>query len=693
MPVLVTSPSSPGALDRESVLKASYKPANVFGEPNFPFSPDKLQYPMSTITNSHAELPTTGIPDSKISTFDLIRRMMNENRFRKKLRKGTVKNNENALQVNLRNTGSDTSVTSASAVDIELSRSNPMTPTDSLVTTPSDDSKSEKPLFLSTDDDESDRPPRSLASTNFPFSFMSPRPDTAEPGEVLPQVTKQHVAKVEVDEKLALRRFVDKAIQSGIEVKKENGEYPFQDQRPIRPKLRPGINFTAQFQTAPQVHAAPRISVKSEPQVEFPLSGNDQDRRVLAEPALPRPLFSVSAVELVPPRVELATVTGYPYPHGSPPPAPAGSPPLKPASQPPFDKPPPSRPITTAASTIYIASPNGTMPSQQTITFAPRTIVSPPPRRARRANKAPQTPKQPPTMPRRGSYRQSPPRYSPSDKNRNRRRTQQSWTNELNERERDMLAHGTHLLSAQRDFDYRRHQWDRFRAHDAEALRRLRADLDASRRIIESDQRLLREDKESTRIATEKANEMIMEAADQVSKQLQSLAAYSENLAEIYEGSGLSYPTSAHALGGIIRQFTFIIERQAIDSSALDAFILHRIVSPAIRFLIFSFKSHGYLDTISAIRPPDDDIRRLARVVQHLRSQLSNEQVASAPGIACDFETRVLVTRNAFSPPPTDSSRESSPSSEPDSLSKPTRTLSDASMKSNAPSRNSGEFV
>ena len=578
----------------------------------------------------------------KRSPIEVLRKFIHDNNLRdaRKRKHIIVNGNHNSRDTSPALSTDEKSVTTSSSDTTNSSASVTNSDHSTSITSATNGSttKSHKPLFPD-DDDHATKPFSPLRVLNAVKAQETARSKTPAFGEPQGALAKHNANETKDDKSQFLFKFIKKAQESGIEVKNEKGELITDVLDPRLRSLRPGLNFlfptsgdskeitnnipedTKVQHTLPlQPSLLERIQgLTQAPPITVDVKINRPETINKSYPHLhsftPPSTFHTSAVEVLP------SIHNFLQPNfpGSPPPNPPPGLPVHPSL--------PPKPLT-AQPAFYYAAPN-MIPTHQNITFAPRTIVSPPPRQDARG------PARQQPAAHNGHHHHPPPphmkRQPPFDS--------QAWTRDLGELERDVLAKQSHLLKLQRDFDQRRQLWDRSRNTEADNLTRLRTDIESGHKMVQEDRSSLIQDREQLDKATSEAMEQITDANSRVAKQLQSLSEFTGNINHLIDALECSPLTPTSALGTIVRQLTFIIEEQAYQTTPFLAFSLYRIVAPALRFLLFTLRRHYNIDGIEAITPPQRDIDRFAKLVCGLKSQIDDKQLNDAPGLPTEFET------------------------------------------------------
>jgi hypothetical protein len=634
--VSVSSPQSSLLHDRRMVPPATRGfPVSVPVESNDTNQYSMLDNPFHVHQNGRPANDSQPTPTKRNSPIDVIRNLIRDNSRRETRKRKTSSlkhshSDEPTIDADAYASpaNSDNSTTSSFRTTSSITQSlmYPSSEDNTPATSSSIDIKP-LPLFLEPDEvKQTDVVPSSNAVEEKGIQHPESPDEHLEEGEV---------RKIVEDKDLIIKRFIDNAKKSGIEVKDTNGELVTDNLDPRKRSLRPGLNFVfpAKGNTIVAPSAAPSVTpppLMTRPTLLERLQGPPAKPSITAVHAAGAPLrtsssspsqrtFQVSTVEMLP-SIHTFLESGYPSqpPPNQPPEHPIFANPYKPQ---PFE----SNPMPPA---VFVTAPN-MVPSHQNITFAPRTIVSPPPRQGRR-----QSPKQQPSP-----NKEPSPRYSPPSLKGEAPFASRGWTRDLNDLERDVLGKHVHLLNLQREFDQRRRLWDRSRNRDHDSIAKLRADVEASQRLVEADRVLAKDDREHLRELTRQSAEQIAEANNRLDKQVDSLSQLAGNLHHLADRFDMGPFTPSAALGSVIRQLTFIIEEQSIQTTPAQAFTLYRVIAPALKFLLITLRKHTYLEKIPHISPPPSDLQRFSKLVRRLRAQLTDDQIDDAPGPAMEFET------------------------------------------------------
>ncbi|KAF9511127.1 hypothetical protein BS47DRAFT_1395399 [Hydnum rufescens UP504] len=96
--------------------------------------------------------------------------------------------------------------------------------------------------------------------------------------------------------------------------------------------------------------------------------------------------------------------------------------------------------------------------------------------------------------------------------------------------------------------------------------------------------------------------------------------------------------TPLTALRLIVWHLGFIIQEHNIQTCTVCTFAIYHLIAPPLKYLLLTLQRHEHLKIIPKILPPPQELSRFCKLIRSLHSQLTEEELAAAPGLFTDFE-------------------------------------------------------
>ncbi|KAF9512323.1 hypothetical protein BS47DRAFT_1363228 [Hydnum rufescens UP504] len=233
----------------------------------------------------------------------------------------------------------------------------------------------------------------------------------------------------------------------------------------------------------------------------------------------------------------------------------------------------------------------------------------------------------------------------------------------------DLAEHERQVYCQIREFDQRRKAWEQIHAWNEDSLEKVQRDVEESQKAVVEDRQSIKEDRVQVLQSVQCSADCVIATNNQITNQLSSLATFTAEFNCMMDTIITVPVTSSTTLGVVIRHLGFIVQEHDLQSGPTQAFALYQLIAPPLKYLLLTLQKHEHLGIIPEILPPPEELSWFSTFIRNVRNQLTQEELAAAPGLVTDFESKqylLSVTPQdpltpplspSFTPSDTDSSK------------------------------------
>ncbi|KAF9511552.1 hypothetical protein BS47DRAFT_1363791 [Hydnum rufescens UP504] len=181
--------------------------------------------------------------------------------------------------------------------------------------------------------------------------------------------------------------------------------------------------------------------------------------------------------------------------------------------------------------------------------------------------------------------------------------------------------------------------WDQARMWEVDLLAETCRDLEDHQKMVLEDQQAIKGDWEQLLQSVQCSAKSVVKTSDSTANQLSQLAGFVKELNQAMDTMVTVPITPSTALRSIVQHLSFIIQEHNIQTSPVCTFSIYRLIAPPLKYLLLTLQQHEHLKIIPKILPPPQELSWFCKLIRSLCSQLTEEELAAAPGLFTDFET------------------------------------------------------
>ncbi|KAF9509837.1 hypothetical protein BS47DRAFT_1364940 [Hydnum rufescens UP504] len=187
-------------------------------------------------------------------------------------------------------------------------------------------------------------------------------------------------------------------------------------------------------------------------------------------------------------------------------------------------------------------------------------------------------------------------------------------------------------------FEQHQRIWDWAHMQEVDSLAETCRDLEDCQKMVLEDQQAVKGDREQLLQSVQCSAESVVKTSDSTANQLSQLAGFVKELNRAMDTMVTVPITPSTALRSIVWHLGFIIQEHNIQTSPVCTFFIYRLIAPPLKYLLLTLQWHEHLKIIPKILPPPQELSWFCKLIRSLRSQLTEEELAAAPGLFMDFE-------------------------------------------------------
>ncbi|KAF9510077.1 hypothetical protein BS47DRAFT_1364781 [Hydnum rufescens UP504] len=177
-----------------------------------------------------------------------------------------------------------------------------------------------------------------------------------------------------------------------------------------------------------------------------------------------------------------------------------------------------------------------------------------------------------------------------------------------------------------------------FEPLSVDSLAETHKDLEDHQKMVLEDQQAVKGDQEQLLQLVQCSAESVVKTSDSTANQLSQLVAFVKELNQAMDTMVTIPITSSIALGSIVWHLGFIIQEHNIQTGPVCTFSMYCLITPPLKYLLLTLQWHEHLKIIPKILPLPQELSQFCKLIRSLHSQLTKEELATAPGLFMDFE-------------------------------------------------------